>query len=95
MLWTILVILLILWLLGFVSGYTVDYFIHIPLFFAIIAMLIQIEDDCSDYGSGHTKKRYLERRVVSKSRKILPKLAMLSGGKISQLTISPQTYREE
>ncbi len=41
MLWTILVILLILWLLGFVSGYTVDYFIHIPLFFAVIAMLIR------------------------------------------------------
>jgi hypothetical protein len=95
MLWTISLILLILWLLGFVSGYTVDYFIHIPLFFAIIAMLIQIEDDCSDDDSGHMRKRYLERRVVGRSRKILPKLAMLSGEKISQLTISPHTYREE
>jgi hypothetical protein len=70
-------------------------FIHILLFFAIIAILIQIEDDCNDYGSGHTKKRYLKRQLISRSRKILPKLAMLSGEKVSQLIISPQTYREE
>jgi hypothetical protein len=95
MFWTILVILLILWLLGFVSGYTVDYFIRIPLFFAIIVMLIQIEDDCSNYGSGHTRKRCLERRAVSRSRKILPQLAILSGEKVSQSIISLQTYREE
>ena len=95
MLWTMAVVLVILWLLGFVSGYTVDHFIHIPLFFAIIAMLIQIEDDCSDYGSGHTRKRSLERRVVNRSRKILPKLAILSGEKVSQPIISPPTYREE
>ena len=95
MLWTIAVSLIILWVLGLVTGYTVGYFIHIPLFFAIIAMLIQVEDDCSDYGSGHTRKRYLERRVVSRSRKILPKLAILSGEKVSQPIISPQTYREE
>jgi type III secretory pathway component EscV len=43
MLWTIAVVLVILWLLGFLSGYTVDYFIHIPLFFAVIVMLIHIE----------------------------------------------------
>jgi hypothetical protein len=95
MFWTILVILLILWLLGFVSGCTVDYFIHIPLFFAIIAMLIQIEDACSDYRSGHARKRYLKRQSVSRYRKILPKLAILSGEKVSQTTISQQTYREE
>jgi hypothetical protein len=95
MLWTICVILSILWLLGFVSGYTVDYYIHIPLFFAIIAMLIQIEDDCSDYGFGHTRKRYLKRQLISRSRMILPQLAILSGEKVSQPIISPQTYREE
>jgi hypothetical protein len=95
MLWTIAVSLIILWVLGLVTGYTMGYFIHIPLFFAIIAMLIQVEDDCSDYGSGHTRKRYLERRVVSRSRKILPKLAILSGEKVSQPIISPQTYGEE
>ena len=41
MLWTGAVILIILWLPGLVTGYTIGYFIHIPLFFAIIAMLIQ------------------------------------------------------
>ena len=88
-------ILIIFWFLGLVSGYTMGNFIHIPLFIAIIAMLIQIEDDCSDYGSGHTRKRYLKRQLVSRSRKILPKLAILSGEKVSQPIISPQTYREE
>jgi len=92
MFWTICVILSILWLLGFVSGYTVDYYIHVPLFFAIIAMLIQIEDDCSDYGSGHTRNRYLKRQLVSRSRRILPKLATQSGEKVSQPIVSPQTY---
>jgi hypothetical protein len=87
MLWTISLIFLILWLLGFVSGYTVDYFIHVPLFFAIIAMLIQIENDCSDHGSGHTRKMYLKRQLVNRSRKILPKLAVLSGEKVLQPTI--------
>jgi hypothetical protein len=88
MLWTILVILLIFWLLGLVTGYTMGYFIHIPLVIAIIAMLIQIEDDCSDYGSGLTRKRYLKRQLVSRSRKILPQLAILSGEKVSQPIIS-------
>ena len=35
------------------------------------------------------------KEVVSRSGKILPKLAILSGEKISQPIISPQTYREE
>ena len=80
--WTIALVLVILWLLGLVSGYTMGDFIHILLFFAIIAMLIQIEDDCSDYGSSHTRKRYLKRQLVSSSRKILPKLTILSGEKV-------------
>jgi hypothetical protein len=83
MVWTMTVVLVILWLLGFVSGYTVDHFLHILLFFAIIAMLIQIEDDCSDYGSGYTRKRYLKRQFIGRDRKILPKLTMLSREKVS------------
>jgi hypothetical protein len=94
-LWAITVVLVISWLLGLVSGYKMDDFIHILLFFAIIAMLIQIEDDCRDYESGHTRKRYLKRQLISRSGKILPKLAILSGVKILQPIISPQTYREE
>jgi len=95
MLWTIAVVLVILWLLGFVSGYSTNYYIHILMFFAIIAMLIQIEDDCRGYGSGHMRKRYLKRRWTGRSGKILPKLAMLSREKVSQRIISPQSYKQE
>ena len=52
MLWNIsIIILLTFWLLGIVGGYTAVYFTHLPLFFAIIAILIKIEDECSGYGS--------------------------------------------
>ena len=40
MLWTIAVILVILWLLGLVSGYTLGNFIHILLVIAIIVVII-------------------------------------------------------
>jgi hypothetical protein len=42
MLMTIFVILLILWLLGVVTSYTMGGFIHILLVVAIIVMLIRI-----------------------------------------------------
>ena len=42
MLWTIAVILTIMWLLGLVSSYTMGGFIHILLVFAIITVLISI-----------------------------------------------------
>jgi hypothetical protein len=42
MLWTIFVILLILWLLGLVSGYTIGGFIHILLVIAIVVVLIRV-----------------------------------------------------
>ena len=42
MLMTIAVILLILWLLGVVSAYTVGGFIHILLVIAIIIVLIRV-----------------------------------------------------
>jgi hypothetical protein len=42
MLWTIFVILLILWLLGMVSSYTVGGFIHILLVVALVVLLINI-----------------------------------------------------
>ncbi len=42
MLWTIFVILLILWLLGLVSGHTIGGFIHILLIIAIVVVLIRI-----------------------------------------------------
>ena len=42
MLWTIFVILLILWLLGVVTSYTMGGFIHILLVLAIIVILIRV-----------------------------------------------------
>ena len=42
MLWTIFVILLVLWLLGMVSSYTLGGFIHILLVIAIAVLLINI-----------------------------------------------------
>ena len=42
MLWTIFVILLVLWLLGMVSSYTVGGFIHILLVVAIAVLLINV-----------------------------------------------------
>ncbi len=42
MLWTIAVILTVMWLLGLVSSYTMGGFIHILLVFAIITVLISI-----------------------------------------------------
>ncbi|HZN54459.1 MAG TPA: lmo0937 family membrane protein [Candidatus Polarisedimenticolaceae bacterium] len=42
MLWTIAVILAVLWLLGLVSSYTMGGFIHILLVLAIIVVLIRL-----------------------------------------------------
>ena len=42
MLMTIFVILLIMWLLGMVSGYTIGGFIHILLIIAIVVVLIRV-----------------------------------------------------
>jgi uncharacterized protein DUF5670 len=42
MLWTIAALLLILWLLGMVSSYTLGGFIHILLVLAVIAVLVRI-----------------------------------------------------
>jgi hypothetical protein len=41
-LWTIFVILLVLWLLGIVSSYTLGGFIHILLVVAVVVLLIQL-----------------------------------------------------
>ena len=42
MLYTLAVILLILWLLGMVSGYTVGAFIHVLLVVALVLVLVQV-----------------------------------------------------
>ena len=42
MLYTIAVILIILWLLGLITSYTIGGFIHLLLVIAIILILVQI-----------------------------------------------------
>jgi hypothetical protein len=42
MLWTIFVILVVLWLLGLVTSYTLGGFIHILLVIAVVVVLIRI-----------------------------------------------------
>jgi hypothetical protein len=42
MLWTIFVILLVLWLLGLVSSYTLGGFIHILLVLAVVILILQL-----------------------------------------------------
>jgi len=42
MLWTIALILFILWALGLIAGYTISGFVHILLVVAIVVVLIRI-----------------------------------------------------
>ncbi len=42
MLWTIVALLLILWLLGMVSSYTLGGFIHILLVVAVIVVIVRV-----------------------------------------------------
>jgi hypothetical protein len=42
MLWTIFVILLVLWFLGLVSSYTLGGFIHILLVLAVVILLVNL-----------------------------------------------------
>lgn len=42
MLWTLAVVLLVLWMLGMVSGYALGGFIHILLVVAVIVVLVRV-----------------------------------------------------
>ena len=42
MLWTIVVILLVLWLLGMVSSYTIGGLIHVLLVIAVVMLLVRL-----------------------------------------------------
>ena len=42
MLYTIAVVLIILWLLGIITGYTISSFIHILLVIAVILILVNL-----------------------------------------------------
>ena len=42
MLWTIFVILLVLWFLGLVTSYTLGGFVHLLLMLAVVVLVIQL-----------------------------------------------------
>ena len=42
MLWTLFVVLLVLWALGLVSSYTLGGFVHLLLLLAVVALVIQL-----------------------------------------------------
>jgi len=42
MLWTVFLVLIVLWMLGVVSSYTLGGFIHVLLVLAVIALIIQL-----------------------------------------------------
>jgi len=42
MLWTIAIILVIMWLLGMVTSYTLGGFLHLLLVLALVAVLIRV-----------------------------------------------------
>ena len=42
MLWTVFVILAVLWLLGVVTAYTMGGFIHVLLVIAVVALIFQL-----------------------------------------------------
>jgi hypothetical protein len=65
MLWTIFVILLVLWLLGVVSSYTVGGFIHLLLVLALVVLLINII-------GGRRTVVYASLRVCPARRPTLP-----------------------
>jgi len=42
MLWTVFLVLIVLWMLGVVSSYTLGGFIHVLLVLAVIALVVQL-----------------------------------------------------
>ena len=42
MLWTLFVVLLVLWLVGIISSYTLGGFVHILLVLAVLALIFQL-----------------------------------------------------
>ena len=51
MLWTIFVVLMILWLLGLVTSHTLGGFIHILLVIAVVVVLIRVIKGKNPFGS--------------------------------------------
>ena len=63
MLWTIALILLILWALGLITGYTMGYYIHILLVIAIIMVLVRVIQELRPV-SFKKENAYLEKNFL-------------------------------
>lgn len=42
MLWTLFIVLLVLWLMGLISSYTLGGFVHVLLVLAVVALIVQL-----------------------------------------------------
>jgi hypothetical protein len=42
MLWTVAVVLLVMWMLGMVSGHTMSGFVHVLLVVAVVVVLVRL-----------------------------------------------------
>jgi multisubunit Na+/H+ antiporter MnhE subunit len=51
MLWTLFILLLVLWLLGVVSSYTLGGFVHVLLVLAVVALIFQLLFSSRDLGA--------------------------------------------
>jgi fatty acid desaturase len=51
MLWTLFIFLLVLWLLGLVSNYTLGGFVHVLLVLAVVALIFQLLFSRHDLGA--------------------------------------------
>jgi fatty acid desaturase len=51
MLWTLFIFLLVLWLLGLVSNYTLGGFVHVLLVLAVVALIFQLLFSRRDLGA--------------------------------------------
>jgi hypothetical protein len=45
MLWTLFIVLMVLWLVGIISSYTLGGFIHVLLVLAVLALIFQLISD--------------------------------------------------
>lgn len=45
MLWTLFIVLLVLWLLGVVTSYTLGGFVHLLVVLAVLALIFQLRSD--------------------------------------------------
>jgi len=69
MLWTIFVILLVMWLLGLVSSYTLGGYIHILLVIAVVVLLINLISRTQ----GGALRQTLRRRELLQKNNLIPR----------------------